>query len=169
MTVGHVYPSDHLVLFPDVLSKRVARGSCSRAGGQRTYHHSWGSGALLRPSPLSPWSWQALQSALLFKNVDIYVYVASGNPYYHSSASWGSPHLVCVSDNEVFPLQKVRFTDLSFRTRYNYQKKSKEVQGCVDTLWSIIHIDTGTNQHPEQNHELLELLATLQCNPTLTI
>lgn len=29
-------------------------------------------------------------------------------------------------------------------------------------MWSIIRIDTGTNQQPQQNRELLELLNTLQ-------
>lgn len=31
-----------------------------------------------------------------------------------------------------------------------------------DSVWSVIHIDTATNQQPQQSHELLELLDILQ-------
>lgn len=30
------------------------------------------------------------------------------------------------------------------------------------SVWPVIHIDTATNQQPQQSHELLELLDTLQ-------
>lgn len=141
MTVGHVYPSDHLVLFPDLLSKRLAQGSCSRAGGHRPHHHSWGSGALLWPSPSSLWSWQTLHSALLSKNGDIYA--ACGNPGYHSSASWGSPHLVCVTQiMKYFPSRKWDF--LPFPSEHDIiagkkKKKRKKERSSRLCWYSVVN------------------------------
>lgn len=127
-TVFHVYPSDYLMLLPDLLFKRVACSAALAAhedGGGSSTSPLLGfwcppAAARFRPFGVDKCHSPPFSLWMLF---DIYVYMASCNPHYHSSARWGSPYLLCVSDNEIFPLQKVWFTAVSFGAYGDYEEK----------------------------------------------